>query len=448
MNRGLAPVLAVMISPALFQASDAAPLAATRRLPMPLLEPSDLIQAAGVRMEARVPKPGMILCRKDAQRPLLWYAPSASRALDDGTVQIWYQRVNQGETNYSDQRTLCLGEIRSGKWVLPVVRPEPVSWDGTNNVVMTRSPHRPTWGGFNVFQIVAGDVGLAMLYWDQPGPIGEAGAIRAVSRDGKNWEKLPGTVFTEHNDAFCLVRIGNEYVAYQTALEPWPDKPVPDNIGKLKRIITVRTSPDLKTWSRQQPLLSPDTKDARDTEFYLFKVFRYGRGYAGLIMKYYADPAKPGKHSAILRHELAVSEDGRTWLRPYRDTELGFWSYADPFPVEGRLHFATWKDGAMVTVVYGQDRLVAVTGAGSFGTPPFVRPQKGIALDADASQGWMEATLCDRAGDPVRGVSACRIEGIEGASISLPWKHESLPVECALRIRLCNGAKVFGVAEK
>jgi hypothetical protein len=94
MNRGLAPVLAVVISAAVFQASAAAPLAATRRLPMPLLEPSDLIQAAGVRMEAQVPKPGLSLCRKDAQRPLLWYAPSASRALDDGTVQIWYQRVN------------------------------------------------------------------------------------------------------------------------------------------------------------------------------------------------------------------------------------------------------------------------------------------------------------------------------------------------------------------
>ena len=119
-----------------------------------------------------------------------------------------------------------------------------------------------------------------------------------------------------------------------------------------------------------------------------------------------------------------------------------------PFHVDGRLHFATWKDGAMVTVVYGRDRLVAVTGEGSFRTPPLVRPQKGIALNADTSQGWMEATLCDRAGDPVRGASACRIEGIEGASISLPWKQELLPMECVLCIRLGDGAKVFGVAEK
>jgi hypothetical protein len=101
-----------------------------------------------------------------------------------------------------------------------------------------------------------------------------------------------------------------------------------------------------------------------------------------------------------------------------------------------------------VTVVYGQDRLVAVTGTGSFRTLPFVRPKKGIAINADASQGWMEATLCDRVGDPVRGVSTRRIEGIDGTSIPLPWNRESVPIECVLRIRLGGGASVFGVAEQ
>ena len=162
----------------------------------------------------------------------------------------------------------------------------------------------------------------------------------------QDWEKLPGAVFTEHNDAFCLARIGSEYVVYQTALEPWPDKPFPDNLDKLKRVITLRTSPDLKTWSRQQPLLAPDAQDARETEFYLFKVFRYGHGYAGLIMKYYADPAKPGKHSAILRHELAVSEDGRPWQRPIATPILASGPTPIRSPIDGRMHFATWKDGA------------------------------------------------------------------------------------------------------
>ncbi|NUQ65303.1 MAG: hypothetical protein HUU20_22785 [Pirellulales bacterium] len=448
MKRILATIGVVILGAVSFHAVAATPPAATRMLPMPLLQRCDVVQAAGVRMEAQVPEAGMVLCEKDPRRPALWYAPSASRTLEDGTVQIWYQRVNKEETSYADQRTLCLGEIRNGSWALPAVQPGSPAWGGANNVVMIRSPHRPTWGGFNVFQIVADRAGLAMLYWDQPGPTGEAGALRAVSRDGRSWEKLPGAVFTEHNDAFCLLRVGDEYLAYQTALEPWPDKPVADNIGKLKRVISLRASPDLKTWSLQQPLLAPDARDAPDAEFYLFKVFRYGHGYAGLIMKYYADPAKPGKHSAILRHELAVSEDGRTWQRPYRDTELGFWSYADPFPVNGRMHFATWKDGALATVACEQDRLVAVTGEGSFSTPPFARPKNGIALNADASQGWIETTLCDRGGKPASGVDSQRIEGIEGTSIPLPWKHNELPEECSLRIRLGGGAKVYCVAEQ
>ncbi|MCX7427477.1 MAG: hypothetical protein NTW96_17845 [Planctomycetia bacterium] len=419
--------------------------AVARTLPMPMLLPSDVVEAAGVRMEAQIPRPGMVLVDKDSRRPSLWYSPVASRTLADGAVQLWYQRVDKGEADYMDQRTLCLGEIRGGRWTLPSIRPESPAWGGPNNVVMTRSPHKPTWGGFNVFQIVQVDNALEMLYWDQPAPTGEAGAMRARSRDGKTWEKLTGTVFTEHNDAFCLTRIGDEYIVYQTALEPWPDKPFPDNLDKLRRVITLRTSPDLAAWSPQQPLLVPDARDAREAEFYLFKVFRYGHGYAGLIMKYYADPAKPGKHSAILRHELAVSEDGRAWQRPYRDTDLGFWSYADPFTIDGRMHFATWKDGAMVTVAYDRDRMVAVTGPGTFRTRTFARPRGVIALDADASQGWIETTLCDGAGNPVSDADSHRIEGIEGKSIPLPWTAASLSEECSIRVRLGDGARVFAV---
>jgi hypothetical protein len=416
-------------------------------LPMQLLMPSDLVQASGVRLEAQIPQPGMVLLDKDPQRPLLWHAPSASRTLQDGTVQLWYQRVNMGETDYLDQRILCLGEIRDNRWTLPAIHREPPAWGGPNNIVLTRSPHTPTWGGFNVFQLIQVDEALSMLYWDQPDAAGKAGAMRAVSSDGKAWEKLPGAVFTELNDAFCLVRIDHAYAAYQTAIEPWPDKPCPDNIGKLKRVITLRSSPDLQRWSHQQPLLAPDAEDADDTEFYIFKVFRYGRGYAGLIMKYYADPAHPGKHSAILRYELAVSEDGRAWLRPFRKTDLGFWSYADPFLAGGRLHFAIGKDGGMATVAYKQDRLIAATGEGRFTTHPFVRPKANIALNADASVGWLEATLCDSAGKPIGGAEPCRIQGVDGQAIPLPWTHEALPEEISLHIRLAGGAKMFGVAE-
>jgi len=54
-GRPLAPVLATAVGGAVFQAGAAAPLAVTtRRLPMPILQPPDLIQADGVCLEARI----------------------------------------------------------------------------------------------------------------------------------------------------------------------------------------------------------------------------------------------------------------------------------------------------------------------------------------------------------------------------------------------------------
>ncbi|MCC6491369.1 MAG: hypothetical protein IT364_28020 [Candidatus Hydrogenedentes bacterium] len=422
-------------------------LSAAAEVSMPVLLPTDLVDPQGVRLEAQVPEPGMTLMEKDAERPTLWYAPVATRTAGD-VVQLWYQRVNKGETEYSDQRTLCLGEIRDGQWTLPELSSEPLPWGGPNNVCLRRSPHKPTWGGFNVFQIVeAGDM-LQMLYWDQPAETGEAGAMRATSRDGRVWEKLSGAVFTEHNDAYSLIYVKGEYILYQTSLEPWPDKPYPDNLDKFKRVLCIRTSEDLQTWTPQEVFLRPDAQDPPETEFYLMKVFQYGSGYAGLIMKYYADPQKPKLHSAILKYELVVSEDTRTWVRPFRDTDLGFWSYADPFMVSGKMHFAMWQDGAMVTVAYVPGRIVAAVAEGtegSFKTKPFERPDAALALNADARNGWIEVSLLDGAGKPVDGAAPQRIEGTEGKRIPLAWPLESLPADCVLSVRLSN-AKVYAVA--
>ena len=54
-------------------------------------------------------------------------------------------------------------------------------------------------------------------------------------------------------------------------------------------------------------------RTAPTAEFYLLKVFRYADRYAGLLMKYFADRQAPGRHSAILRTELVLSNDGLAW---------------------------------------------------------------------------------------------------------------------------------------
>lgn len=412
--------------------------------PMTFAFPGDLQEAHGVVLEAQRPGPGLVLFEKDAGRPKLWYAPVA--AIPSGEcVRIWYQRVNTGEAEYSDQRTLCVGELREGQWTLPALSSAAPVWGGPNNVCMRRSPHKATWGGFNVFQIVQSGDAFRMLYWDQPGAEGEAGAMLAASRDGLAWEKDPvGAVFTEHNDAFTLLVKDGGYLLYQTALEDWPDKPYPDNLDKKRRVQTLRRSPDLQSWSPQEILLRPDGEDRPETEFYLMKAFPYGRGYLGLIMKYYGDPDAPNKHSALLEYELVTSEDAVHWQRPFRKTDLGFWSYADPFLHQGRLHFVIWKDGGMQTVSYAPNRVIAAVAEeeGTFTTAPFAWPKGGLVLDANIS-GWLEAELLDADGATVRGVPVTRFDGVDGRELALSWGP---PIDGTYRVRFrMHGARLFAL---
>jgi hypothetical protein len=247
------------------------------------------------------------------------------------------------------------------------------------------------------------------------------------------------------------VRKDGEYLLYQTALEPWPDKPYPDNLDKYRRVICLRRSADLIEWSPQEVFLRPDSGDAPETEFYLFKVFPYSERYLGLMMKYYGDPNRPKQHSAILTYELMVSNDAVNWQRPFRETDLGFWSYADPFLLGDALHFVTWKDGGMVTVKYAPDRLTGVRAEteGAFTTCPFSLPRAGLRLDADTTNGWVVVQPVDPNDEPVRNMGPIRIEGRNAGNIPLQWRvnrlHSLVQRKVRLRILLHN-AIVYGIS--
>lgn len=425
-----------------------AALAAHAAAPMVFLSPEDLADPHGITLEAQLPQPGMTLFAKNPDRPKLWYAPVAVMT-DDGGARIWYQRVNKDEQEFSDQRTLCIGEIRDGAWKLVPASAEAPAWGGVNNVCLRRSPFTPTWGGFNVFQMAKVGEGYKLLYWDQPDEAGQAGAMLASSGDGVIWNKEPGgTVFTEFNDAFTLLPDDGRFLLYQTALEDWPDKPYPDNLDKKRRILTLRRSGDLKTWTPQEVFLKPDAQDPPETEFYLMKAFRYGGGVLGVIMKYYADPAAPEKHSALLKYELVASRDGVQWTRPFRATDVGFWSYANPFPLQDRLHFAIWKDGAMATVSYAPHRVIAVCAGeeeGSFSTASIEAKQPVFKLDGDAQKGWIEVRLLDGSGQPVRGVEAKRMEAVDKEDIAVDFSGAAGEGPYRLGFRMRN-AKVFAVS--
>ena len=210
---------------------------------------------------------------------------------------------------------------------------------------------------------------------------------------------------------------------FQTTLEAWPEKPYPDNLDKRRRIISLRRSKDLRVWTPQEILIRPDGDDKPETEFYLLKAFRYGQGFAGLLMNYVADPNLPRRHSGITHTELIVSEDGLKWLRPVRGTRLKFWTYADPVMLQGKLHFVTQEEGAaMCTLTCERDRLFAACAAeqeGEFTTRPFLWSGERLSLNADASMGWLEASIVDALGHPEPGMQTERLERTNGVELAL-----------------------------
>ena len=417
-------------------------------MPVAFLDATSLEDADGVHIEALKPTRAEVLLEAGADTPSLWMMPTATESHED-TIRIWYQRVEKTAPDYSDRRTLCVADLGPDGLTLPVVGDTSPAWGGPNNVVLRRSPHTPTWGGFNVFQMTRRPGGYTLLYWDQPAE-GDAGAMLAHSKDGLHWEKDPrGTVFTEHNDAYSLLEKDGAYILYQTMLAPWPDKPYADNLDKFRRVQSIRSSNDLIEWTPQDVFLVPDAQDDPTTEFYLMKAFPYGQGYAALLMKYYADPQRPKEHSGIIVNELIVSDDAQTWRRPYRDVDLGFWSYAEPFAYKDKLTFAAHHERHVTIFQYRPEGLTRVIAenAGTFVTSEFTMPKSGITLNADVRGGAIELQLLDTARSPVAGYDPVRIEATEGTDLPLPWETGQLAGKpCRLRVAL-ERASLYSIRE-
>jgi hypothetical protein len=252
----------------------------------------------------------------------------------------------------------------------------------------------------------------------------------ASSTDGLHWikETTQEAVFTEHNDAYSLVERPDQgdYLLYQTRLLDWPEKPFEDNLPGKRRVISLRQSEDLRHWSDQEDILVPDDGDAPETEFYLMKVFRRGGDYAGVIMKYYGDPAIPGKHSGILRYELVLSPDGVHWTRPYRAHDLEAWSYANPFLHDDHLCWVAYAKEGIVLHRLRRDGLAScgAESAGSFWTRPFSAPKRPLFLNANCEGGWIEVEVLDEKGQVLPGFerTGCRWEGEDNTGFSLEWE--------------------------
>ena len=440
-------------------------------LPFYFLEPTDLSSASNVTFQVnsvtdQAPPPVLWATPKD--KPQCSYVPVSTEEGPDA-VRIWYQRIDASESEQINQRVLCVGELKEEGFLVPKLGNTLSPWPQEQNVILRRSPFRSSWGGFNVHQILSRPKGqdkaapYSMIYWDQPAK-GDAGGLLAVSQNGIDWQTSTDSaaLFTEHNDAFTLIwnAGAREYWLYQTKLEDWPDKPYPDNLNKWRRIMSLRRSRDLKSWGPQEVILRPDTEDPKAREFYLLKVFNHGSRFAGLLMRYEADPDRPNKHGRHTTTELIFSDDGRSWRRPFRGVDLGFWSYADAFHQKGKLCFVTGGSSGL--------RLLRLDGLVSCGTPKqggtasaptgvfnthlFRFPESGLVLDFDASKGVLNAELLDEQGKPIPGFVAdqSRFEGVKGNGMPLTWGNQnSAHINNRLvRLRLVlQGARVYALMQ-
>ena len=71
-------------------------VAYTAVLPIVFLSPDDLVEARGIRIEPQQPLETRTLVLKDAQRPSLWYSPSAAYD-QNGETWVWCQRIDKSD---------------------------------------------------------------------------------------------------------------------------------------------------------------------------------------------------------------------------------------------------------------------------------------------------------------------------------------------------------------
>lgn len=434
---------------------------------MPFCMDSDFVEMSGASLVAQMPDVDQVLYDK-GPGDSVWQTPMQAR-VENGVPQIWYLRFDYDSevVDRTVKSTLCLNEIVNGNWTPKEISQSDPPWGGsdTNNVVMRPSSYTPSWGNFGPLQIVEdASGGLMNLYWDKPNVNDQSGVMRATgNHSGLSFDKVAGTVITQVSDSFTVSRVGNEWRMYQQVLQPWAGKVNPDSIDQgqstwRKRVIALRTSNDTSSWTNvdvDNPMLEPDSIDIADddqTQFYNLKTFPYGDKIGGILWKYYADPNLPYQHGDTYRYEMLFSENGVNWERQFRDTDIGFSSYADPIEWNGRLDFATQgrpgttEVGDTMLKGWRSDRMVAVEGAGGeVRTSTFYFPSNGIDINVDTSAfgASIDVTVCDTYGTPIVGWTPFHIQNNNQTWEQLPWSAGHEPV--SLKVDLYGAAKVFGI---
>ena len=193
--------------------------------------------------------------------------------------------------------------------------------------------------------------------------------------DGSGWRKLDDSEYIYKGRDAVNIRWNmalGKFVNYQGSLQPY-EKSFPDNIPEARRVLHIRTSPDMVQWTPGESfggggpylpdyqLIVPDSTDNPDTEFYHFSVMDLGEFWAGTMVLYASQPDilpdyEPFPHGPFLGYEWWISPDGLNWQRPFRersaleDMQLHFpYRLSDPIRIGDELRWAFPKKAVSYT---------------------------------------------------------------------------------------------------
>jgi hypothetical protein len=302
------------------------------------------------------------------------------------------------------------------------------------------------------------DKSFLCLQWLKPEK-GHAVQVFASS-NGADWKPLyEKHAYYDHDSGKGMFDAEKgEYVVYQATYQNHP-KPYEDNCYEnMRRTMHIRTSKDGKEWTPSDDVFSdghlmpdsvmitPDSEDPPELEFYDFAAFKYQDRYVGMMQNYAASPRFlfPWRaHGPHLSTEWWISRDGRSWQRPYRDLFAAgpapWIIHTEPMTINNRHHWLI--KGGIYSIP--EDRIF-YTGAlanASFTTELFEIKNVSCPIKINASLGfygedkypgfkqqrYLTAELLDEKGEVIPGyeVHLCTIKDLTEGYTPLWWYTSS-----------------------
>ena len=295
------------------------------------------------------------------------------------------------------------------------------------------------------------------------------------SSDGTTFSRAqPEPLFKDHDAGHLLwdeERRRYLYVGLTYDLLPQPRRLI-DNLGwesslkghGLRRVITVRPSPDgvkwtpghdvigrePATWLRKDQLILPDAQDPVDMEYYWFIAFRHHDRWVGIVLTYAPSPSSvleqvpydpaPSKHGPHLGTEWWVSTDGVKWDRPWRDTpatlDWRIYFGHEPMQLHDRMLFLTSNQLYNLPPAQGArpgqhqevyslpaDRIASVgsDAPATFTGRPLVMPAGGLYLNFE-HRGTLAMELLDEKGKVLPGYARSENTIPAGSAMAAPLR--------------------------